>query len=179
MKKINVKWLNKSTGIIVLTAILFICAVYLNIQSNKKASEVANIDDPTYNGSNEGDVTTVSGSGYFTAFRQNRESARAKQIEQLDAVIAHGGTDEETLKEAQELKISLVSSMELEFTVESMIKSKGFTDCAVTFHKGSVNVIVNAQELTQEQVARILEIVIRETGEDPLNIKVSTAKSQK
>ncbi|NLB62272.1 MAG: SpoIIIAH-like family protein [Clostridiales bacterium] len=177
MKKINVKWLNKSTGIIVLTAILFICAVYLNIQSNKKASQVANIDDPTYNGSN--DTTTVSGSGYFTAFRQNRESSRAKQIEQLDAVIAHSGTDAETLKEAQELKLAIISSMELEFTVESMIKSKGFTDCAVTFHKGSVNVIVNAQELTEEQVARILEIVIRETGEDPLNVKVSTAKSQK
>ncbi|HHT86543.1 MAG TPA: SpoIIIAH-like family protein [Clostridiales bacterium] len=178
MKKINMRWLSKSTGIIVITAILFICAVYLNIQGSKKASEVANNNNPSYNESND-TATTVNAGNYFTAFRQNRENSRAKQIEQLDAIIAHSNTDEETLKEAQELKLALISSMELEFTLESMIKAKGFNDCAVTFHKGSVNVVVNAQQLTKEEVARILEIVVRETGEDPINIKVSTATSQK
>ncbi len=52
--------------------------------------------------------------------------------------------------------------------------AKGFEDVAVTFHTGSVNVIVDAAELTDKQVAQILDIVLRETGEEAGNVKVST-----
>ena len=50
---------------------------------------------------------------------------------------------------------------------------KGFNDSAVTFHYGSVNVIIDCDELTTEQIAQILDIVRRETGEPAGNIKVS------
>ena len=62
--------------------------------------------------------------------------------------------------------------MEAEFSAESMIRAKGFSDAAVTFHKGSVNVVIAAEELSSEEVAKILDIVKRETGEKTENIKI-------
>ena len=66
--------------------------------------------------------------------------------------------------------------MEKELTVESLLKAKGFSDAAVTLHAGSVNVILSAESLTDEQVAQVLDIVMRETGEGAENIKVTTAQ---
>ena len=39
-----------------------------------------------------------------------------------------------------------------------------------------MNVILSAESLTDEQVAQILDIVMRETGEGAENIKVTTAQ---
>ena len=62
--------------------------------------------------------------------------------------------------------------METEFSIEKLIIAKGFSDAAVTFHKGAVNVVIEADELTSEQVAQILDIVKRESGEKAENIKI-------
>ena len=96
-----------------------------------------------------------------------------KEIEYLESIVSDERADEETVKEASEQKLEIVKCMETELIVESAIKAKGFSDAAVTFHKGSVNVIVESSELTDSQVAQILEIVMRETGESAENIKLS------
>ena len=98
-------------------------------------------------------------------------------MEYLDEVIAASASDDETLADAQGQKLTLVENMEKEFTVESLIKAKGFEDAAVTFHAGTVNVVVKADELSDKQgVAQILEITKKETGEPAENIKVMTGK---
>ena len=53
-----------------------------------------------------------------------------------------------------------------------MIKAKGFEDAAVTFHSGTVNVVVKSDELEDSSVAQILDIVQAHTGEPAKNIKV-------
>ena len=73
-------------------------------------------------------------------------------------------------------KLDIVNNMEKELTVESLLKAKGFADAAVTLHAGSVNVILSAESLSEEQVAQVLDIVIRETGEPAENVKVTTAQ---
>ena len=106
------------------------------------------------------------------AFREERESTRSLEIEYLDEIIAASANDSETLKDATEQKLRLVANMEAEFSAESMIRAKGFSDAAVTFHKGSVNVVIATEELSSEEVAQILDIVKRETGEKTENIKI-------
>ncbi|MEI3424655.1 MAG: SpoIIIAH-like family protein [Christensenellales bacterium] len=103
---------------------------------------------------------------------RKRESTRLLEIEYLDEIIAASANDSETLKDATEQKLRLVANMEAEFSAESMIRAKGFSDAAVTFHKGSVNVVIAAEELSSEEVAQILDIVKRETGEKTENIKI-------
>ena len=97
---------------------------------------------------------------------------KQKLFEYLDEIIAASANDSETLKDATEQKLRLVANMEAEFSAESMIRAKGFSDAAVTFHKGSVNVVIATEELSSEEVAQILDIVKRETGEKTENIKI-------
>ena len=53
--------------------------------------------------------------------------------------------------------------MEKEFTIENRIKAKGFLDAAVTFQNGTISVIIDGTSLTDEEVARILDIVRSES----------------
>ena len=124
----------------------------------------------------EGELSVIAaGVTYFESFRTERESVRELEIGYLDEIIATSASDAETLADAQEQKLALVNNMEAEFTIENLIRAKGFRDAAVTFHGGSVNVVVDSDVLSDEQVAQILDIVRRETGELAENIKVMPA----
>ena len=109
------------------------------------------------------------------------QTASVKKTEAQTVSTIHGtdivaqGADEATLSDAQQQKLDLINCMEMELTVENLVRGKGFDDVIVSMHAGSVNVIVGAQSLTDEQVAQILDIVLRETGESAKNVKVSTA----
>ena len=120
-------------------------------------------------------VEASAQAGFFESFRTDRDTTRAKEIQYIDTIIAQGA-DQETMADAQQQKLTIVDNMEKELTVESLLKAKGFQDVAVTMHTGSINVILSAEALSDEQVAQVLEIVIRETGEAAENIKVSTAQ---
>ncbi len=90
-----------------------------------------------------------------------------------DAIVAQGA-DAETLADAQRSKLDLVNAMETELTVENLVRAKGFSDVIVSIHQGNVNVVVGADSLSDEQVAQILDIVLRETGKSAENVKIST-----
>ena len=183
--KFQSKKLSKSTGIIIIVAVLFLGAVYLNIRTNDKKTdakaeqaEVSPIstdntvlfDDETLSAS------TITGDDYFTAFKDSREGVREREIAYLDSIISDPASDKETLSEAQAQKLSIVECMETELTIENLVLAKGFENAAVSFHKGSVNVIIDADTLSAEQVAQIMNIVIAETGEPASSIKISSRK---
>lgn len=157
----------KKYAAIAAAAILLAGVVYLSCSLNK-GKKPANADA---NAAPKAESAAVD-ENFFEAFRAERESTRTLEIEYLDEIIAAGANDSETLKDATEQKLRLVADMEAEFSAESMIRAKGFSDAAVTFHKGSVNVVIAAEELTSEEVAQILDIVKRETGEKTENIKI-------
>ena len=162
------KFINTKNIIIAAVLGLFIVAVIINISTNKKENQDIDKDSKA--------VSVLSNTDYYTAFRDNRDSTRDKEIQYLETILKQNSTDEETVQEANEQKLEIVKCMESEMIVESAIKAKGFTDVAVTFHKGSVNVVVNAEELTDAQVAQILDIVMRQTKEPAENIKISVRR---
>ncbi|MEG1560161.1 MAG: SpoIIIAH-like family protein [Clostridia bacterium] len=169
LKDLKIK---KSTILITAIAVLFVIAIWLNISTNsvKPEQSTANLPKMTPNAT---DKETIAGNNYFEAFRVNRDATRKEELKYIDAIISHDETDAETLAEAQKQKLALVENIEMEFTLESLIKAKGFKDVAVTVHKGSVNIFVASETLEDEQVAQILDIVQRETGESAKNIKVN------
>lgn len=111
----------------------------------------------------------------FAAYRAERNLTRQREVEYLDSIINNTKSDAATIKKAQEQKMLLASNMEEEATIETVLKTKGLTDCVVTFRSGAVNVMVNLPEVTQAQVAQVLEIVQRESGEKAENIKIIPA----
>ena len=113
--------------------------------------------------------------GFFESFRSERDSTRSQEIAYIDTIIEQGA-DAETMADAQQQKLAIVEGMEKEMTIESLLKAKGFPDAAVTLHTGAVNVILSAETLSDEQVAQVLDIITRETGEAADNIKVTTTQ---
>ena len=156
--------------VLAVVAVLFVGAFVLNLAANGEGTN--NDETMADEAAAEAAAEPAESSDYFETFRQDREEVRKLEMEYLDEVIAASKSDQETLADAQSQKLALVENMEKEFTIESMIKAKGFEDAAVTFHSGVVNVVVKCDGLEDGQVAQILDIVQAQTGEPAKNIKV-------
>ncbi len=176
MKNVRVK-LNKKVLTLCGVAVLLIGAVITNLlASARKNQQTALPADASGDAAENASVSVSSTQGtFFEAFRNDRNVTREKEIAYIDAIIEQGA-DAETLAEAQRQKLVIVDYMEKEMTVENLLKAKGFADAAVSLHSGSVNVVLAAETLSDEQVAQVLDIVMRETGEIADNVKVTTAQ---
>ena len=164
------KLLNRRTMTLLGVSLLLLAAVAANVIMNRNEQRTAQASTAAVSVSAPG----AQGS-FFDMYRSERDSVRTQELAYLDAIVAQGG-DEATLSEAQKQKMTLVGCMESELNTENLIRAKGFEEVIVSMHNGSVNVIVDADALTDEQVAQILDIVLRQTGETAENIKVSTAQ---
>lgn len=167
----------KKYGVLLVAGALLVGAVVLNIRLNRQAdTATTEMENTTEDAETQASVEEMAleqeDADYFASFRAERDAVRATEIEYLDEVIAVSYSDAETLADAQAQKLALVENMEAEFTIENLLRAKGFADAAVTFHKGSVNVVVDCPQLSSEQVAQILDVVTRETGESADNIKI-------
>lgn len=144
------------------------------VQANVGTQTVETVSDGSGTSADtSGDaVQTVASASFFADFRSNRDSVRSQEVEYLDSIIQNANSDQESLQDAQLQKVSITQRMETELAVEELIKAKGFADAVITLREGSVNVVVDASTLEKDQVAQVLEIVKRETGEKAENIKV-------
>ncbi len=138
------------------------------IASNK--SEKNNEADKT---AETGDVETAN---FFSTYKSERTSNREEEMTYLESVITNANTDDATIKEAQQMKMEIVSNMELENTIEGLMKAKGFADAVVTFGTTSINVVVKDADLTSAKVAQILDIITSETQYSPNEVKVIQAQ---
>lgn len=107
-----------------------------------------------------------------------KEQTRAKNKETLLEIINNVNISEEQKQEAIDNMIEITDVAEKETAAEILLEAKGFEDVVVSITDGMVDVVVNAQELTQAQRARIEDIVIRKTGVAPENIVISTITEQ-
>lgn len=78
----------------------------------------------------------------------------------------------------QEQLMTIVANSESELAIEALLEAKGFADVAVAIHNETVNVIVGAQSLSDDQVAQILDIAMREGKVSAENVKVIPAAAK-
>ncbi len=111
----------------------------------------------------DGGVTTAN---YFTTYRAERTTTRNEEIVQLDSVIALYEAGDEKYEAATEMKMELVTAMEQELVLETMVKSLGFSDAvvAVSTDSGNVNVFINSAELNYDTALSIYNMMKNETG---------------
>lgn len=158
--------------------VLLIAAPILNYAiNNSKTNSPAGTTKPnstaasSQNGS--GSVTTGN---FFVDYKAERDQTRSDEVKYLDSIISDEKTDTETKKTAQKQKTDIATSMEKEMTIENLLKAKGFEKVAAVYHAGSVNIIIGKSELTDAEVAQILDIARSETGEKAENIKIIPVK---
>ena len=125
-------------------------------------------------------ASDVVSANYFTTYRSERTATRSEELVQLDSVIALYDEDSEKYTEAVNLKMKIVEIMEKELALETMIKSKGFSDAVVSIGIDSenVNVFVNSDELDMQTALAIYKCLIDEASVDPLNIIIMPVYSQ-
>ena len=69
--------------------------------------------------------------------------------------------------------INLTSISEKEQSTETLLEAKGYSDAIVRITEENVTAIVNAASLNEQDVAKIEDIVKRETGADIKEIVIA------
>ena len=101
--------------------------------------------------------------GDFQSMRAEFELERNKLISTLDTTINNSDNENEK-KNASKEKKRIIEYMEKELAIESIIKSKGLPESFVLITESSISVTVDKQDLDTNTVAKICDIVMRETG---------------
>ncbi len=162
--------MSKTKKIIIMSSLVFLLAL----------TAVLNVllaTDTIAFGNSNGTVTT---SNYFTTFRTERTTTRSEELLQLDSVIALYEEDSDKYKEAVNLKLKIVEMMENELMLETLIKSRGFSDAVVSIGMDSenVNVFVNSNELDYNTAMAIYKMLTEEVNVSPTSIIILPVYSQ-
>ena len=115
---------------------------------------------------------------YFVQAKLEREQARASQKDMLTEMINNTNVDETKKQECADNLLEIQQRIEKETAAEAMIESKGFSEAYVRIDDDTVDVVVNKSELTDTELAQIMDIVTRKTGMSESQVRISPLKSQ-
>jgi stage III sporulation protein AH len=105
---------------------------------------------------------SIDGS-YFISSKIKREQVRASNKETLMGIIESPDISEEDKQAAIESMIQLTENAEKEGAAEILLEAKGFDGSIVYIVDGEAEVVVNAANLTDQQLAIIEEVVKSKT----------------
>ncbi len=118
-----------------------------------------------------------TGSDYFASARLTRQQARDNALSLLQEAAEQENADQTVANEASQGIQVLASYTLKEAQIENLVTAKGYTDCVAFMGDGSVSVVVSTKsgELTAEDVAKITDITMTETGFPAGGIKIMAA----
>ena len=118
--------------------------------------------------------TTIRGD-YAINAKLNREQTRAKNKETLMDMLGDETLSETQKQEAIDVLLEMTEISEKEQAAELLLEAKGFMDSVVNIVGEEVDVVINATEVTDRQIAQIEDIVMRKTGAEAENIVIMAA----
>ena len=183
-------------NLVVVAIVLFVgAAVYLNWSYNhQSATDGTGTEDP---GKTLGQTSLVSGtddepgvdgkavtggnttgSGYFASARLNRQQARDSALELLQKAASDASADQSIVDEANASIQTMAAYTLSEAQVENLVTAKGYGDCICFLNDDSVSVVVSATAdgRGENDIAKIVEIVMKETGLTAEQIKIIEAE---
>lgn len=118
-----------------------------------------------------------TGSDYFASARLTRQQARDNAISLLQEAAEQENADAAVANEASQGIQVLASYTLAEAQIENLVTAKGYTDCVAFMGDECVSVVVSTKsgDLTAEDVAKITDITMTETGLPAGNIKIMAA----
>ncbi len=189
----------KKKGAIYSVIALMLCvAVYLNWSYNRtdddfsaasnagenkilgQAQLIDGVTQPDEDGSdNDAQETsgqTINGGGgdYFSQARLSRQKARDEAVSILNVTVENESADDDAKAAATDSIQVMAQSAMKESRIENLVIAKGYEECVVFINDNGVNVIVQkpTDGLKEEDIARIKDIVISETGVKAEQIKI-------
>lgn len=168
------KWFSRSTVTLAALALLFAVAFGIRLFSGN-TEPVVNIQKESAAPAAEEAQSASQTGDFFKDFRAQRETARADEIALLDSIVQRENAPEDSVKKADERRIELTRFTEQERAIEKLLVAKGFEDAAAFVQEGTATIVVKKEKLTDEEIARILEMAMRQTGQEASNIKIIPA----
>ena len=168
------KWFSRSTVTLAALALLFAVALGIRLFSGNTEPVVSIQKESAAPAAEEAQSAAQTGD-FFKDFRAQREPARADEIALLDSIVQRENAPEDSVKKADERRIELTRFTEQERAIEKLLVAKGFEDAAAFVQEGTATIVVKKEKLTDEEIARILEMAMRQTGQEASNIKIIPA----
>lgn len=140
-----------------------------------EAESTADTETPEGEKVGEAVLTSSASAGAFSASAKlNREQVRSKNEASLLEIINNTDISEDMKADAIASMNRMTDRAEKELDAELLLEAKGFKDSVVSINDDSVDVIVGADEITDEQKAQIEDIVTRKTERDVSDIVITT-----
>lgn len=176
MKKSAV--ISKKHIILSVLVIALAAAVYLNWQFGSQKVENTEDNTSSYLGAAQyvsatiSDQASASVNPYFEETRHTREESRNSKLEILKETVSNVKSTEEEIAAAKAEIEQISNDIESEANIESLVKAKGFSDCAAILSNGTATIIVPSEGLLASQTVQIQDIVSSQTGYSLENIKI-------
>lgn len=124
-------------------------------------------------------VSTTVGKSFFEEAKLSREQTRAKNKETLTNLVNNANISSAQKDKAMKQIMKMTAISEKETATENLLAAKGFEEAVVTVSDESVDVIVNAENLNEQQIAQIADVVKRKTECSPDKIVISPVGKSK
>lgn len=155
------KHAKKIVVLVAMVALLFVTG-FVNLRLAKRTQTTASTE-----------IVTTSNASFFVTYREDRASTRNREIDILEAIIASSASTQEEKSAAATKRMALLETMDKELALEGLIRLAGFEDAIVTTTTENYNVVVKqTEDLSEADVAKILDIVLTETKCKAENVKV-------
>lgn len=116
-------------------------------------------------------TSNYNSSSLLSSYRASKLETRNSMLELYDSIIKTS-TDKDQITETNAKISDLASRMEAETALEGLIMASGYEDVVVTNKDDAYTVMVKTNNLTGDDVAKILSILVKETGVSATNVKV-------
>jgi stage III sporulation protein AH len=109
-------------------------------------------------------VNTSSDSSFFIQAKLNREQARSGQMASLTEMVNNQNITAEQRAEKAAQMADILGRMEREAAAEALIEAKGFAEVYVRISDAAVDIVVDRAELSNQEIAQIVDVAVRKTG---------------
>ncbi len=107
----------------------------------------------------------------------NRTAVREDAMAVLQKIADNPDAMPDEKEQALAQISDIMKDMEAEANIETLALAKGIPECVAVISGDQCSVIVDAETLTEEECARIVEIVYEQSGIRPIGTKVIPAKT--
>ncbi len=151
-----------------------------NITNNEVQSSVLSNEILDTNTERENSTITQTNSNlteseqYFTSSKINRDTMYSQMIESYQNILENQNIPNDQKSIAQTEIKNINDTKNAIMIAENLIKLKDFDDVLILVNNDSVNVVVKALDLSQDQIAQIQNIISRELKAELNNIHIST-----
>ena len=148
-----------------------------NTNNSQNIENKANEENNNDSGNNETQETNAqinTDDDYFTKSKLERDTMYSQMLESYENIL-NSTNSLETQKQSATDEIKKINDTKNSIMIcENLIQTKGFENSIIFVNGNSISVILKSDELSQEEVAKVQNIVSREMNAEIENIHIST-----